>query len=249
MTLRRLVEPLFQYLCRLNRAGRMGAITDYEATRRDLDELFEQMRKQSLQDPVLQQQYREMELPLFFFVDFMIAYSDLPFASQWRKDENRLAYSVGERGGDQKFLDLVDAALSPGSTASPEQLAIYYTCLGLGFSGQPPLSATELQQKMLQLSSRLRGVVDSDLQNRLVPESYYSDTTPYNRPPGGTFARIGIVLAGLILVLLAANVVLWRESVADFRRAILAVIDRGPAATAVEPPTEQATDETDETDN
>jgi len=232
MTLQQLSEPLFQYLCRLNHAGRLGATTDFGATRRDIDEIFEQMRRESLRDPVLAEHYKQMELPLVFFVDFSISYSGLPFASEWRKDENRLAYKRGERGGDEKFLDMLDAVLAPGSHAPVEHLAIYYTCLGLGFTGQPPLSAAELQQKMLQLASRLRGSVDADIQNRMAPDAYFTDTTAYAKPPGGTFVRLAIVLVGLVVVLLIANIVLWRDSVGELRRSVQKVIERGPSSPA-----------------
>jgi type VI protein secretion system component VasF len=230
MTLQQLVEPLFQYLCRLNRAHRAGAAADRDLTRRELTELFEQMRRQAARDPVLQESFRQMELPLLFFVDFTIAYSGLPFARDWRRDENRLAYSVGERGGDEKFLDLLDKALKPGSNVSPEQIAVYYTCMGLGFTGQPPLSGPELQMKMLQLAGRLRGSMDADVHSRVAPDAYHADTAPYARPPGSAFLKLAMLLVGLVLVLLVANIVLWRDSVRDLRDCILRVSEHAPQA-------------------
>ncbi len=233
MTLPQLVEPLFQYVCRLNRAHRAGAVTDGDLTRRELTDLFEQLRRQAARDPALQQSFREMELPLLFFVDFVIAYSDLPFAGQWRRDENRLAYARGERGGDEKFLELLDAALKPNSGATAEQLAVYYTCLGLGFTGQPPLTGPELQMRMLQLAGRLRGTLDADVHTRITPDAYYADTAPYARPPGSAFLKLALVLVGLVAVLLAANIVLWRESVRGLRECVLTTREqaaRGGAA-------------------
>jgi type VI protein secretion system component VasF len=168
-----------------------------------------------------------MELPLLFFVDFTIAYSELPFAAEWRRDENRLAYSVGERGGDEKFLDLLDKALKPGSNTSPEQIAVYYTCMGLGFTGQPPLAAPELQMKMLQLAGRLRGSLDADAHTRLTPDAYYADTAAYARPPGGAFLKLALVLVGLVVVLLVANIMLWRDSVRDLKECIQTVKEHG----------------------
>jgi len=232
MTLLKLVEPLFQYLCRLNRAERLGGVTDRDLTRRELTDLFEQMRSQAARDPALQENFRQIELPLLFFVDFTIAYGGFPFAADWRKDENRLAYGVGERGGDEKFLDLLEKALKPGSNVPPEQIAVYYTCLGLGFTGQPPLSPAELQMKMLQLAGRLRGSIDADVHNRIAPDAYYADTTAYARPPGSAFLKLAIVLIGLVVVLMVANVVLWRDSVKDLRECILTVKEHGRKADA-----------------
>jgi len=235
MTLQQLVEPLLQYLCRLNRAHRAGAVTDRDLTRRELTELFEQMRRQAAREPVLQESYRGVELPLLFFVDFTIAYSALPFAADWRRDENRLAYSAGERGGDEKFLDLLDQALKPGSSATPEQLGVYYTCLGLGFTGQPPLSGPELQMKMLQLAGRLRGSMDADAHTRIAQDAYYVDTAPYARPPGSAFLKLALVLIGIVVVLAIANVVLWRDSVRDLKECILSVKEHAPGAGAEGP--------------
>lgn len=234
MTLLQLVEPLFQYVCRLNRGHRLGAATNRDLTRRELLDLFEHMRAQAARDPALQENFRQVELPLLFFVDFMIAYGDYPFAAEWRKDENRLAYGVGERGGDEKFLDLLEKALKPGSNVPPEQLAIYYVCLGLGFTGQPPLAGPELQMKMLQLAGRLRGSIDADVHNRIAPDAYHTDTAPYARPPGSAFLKLAVVLVGLVLVLMVANVVLWRDSVRELRDCILTVKEHGLDASAAE---------------
>src|SRR5215217_4974568 len=117
MTLLQLTEPLFQYVCRLNRFARRGAgpkatgdtvfltrggaktepstITrganlEYDVARSEIKAIFEDMMAKASTEIRLSQQARKVELPLIFFVDAMISESSLPFAMEW--NNNRLAY-------------------------------------------------------------------------------------------------------------------------------------------------------------
>src|SRR5260221_7722883 len=114
MTLLQLTEPLFQYMCRLNRLARRsaspktgssdtsfialsreaaqtaaplvparGANLDYAVARSEIKALFEDMMAKASSDVRLSQQARKVELPLIFFVDSMIAESNLSFAAEW----------------------------------------------------------------------------------------------------------------------------------------------------------------------
>src|SRR5207249_3023762 len=102
----------------------------------------------------LASQLKKVELPLTFFVDSLIAESSLPFAAQW--NQNRLAYDRNELAGDEKFFDLLDEDLKDQSEEASERLAVFYVCLGLGFSGiyfrQPEL----LRKNMLTIAPRIR---------------------------------------------------------------------------------------------
>src|SRR5215217_88696 len=99
MNLLELTEPLFQYICRINRAGRNNASLDYVQVRSDVEGLFEEMRMRAGGDFKLTKQYEEVELPLIFFVDSMITESNLRCAREW--DKNRLAYQRKELAGDE----------------------------------------------------------------------------------------------------------------------------------------------------
>ncbi len=51
MNLLELSEPLFQYVCILNRAGRKGGNLDYNVVRSKIKSLLEDLRNRSLTDP------------------------------------------------------------------------------------------------------------------------------------------------------------------------------------------------------
>ena len=134
ISLLELTEPLFQYICRLNRIGRRGPLSksgdtttflartaagattparasslDEVVARSEIKALLEDMMSKAATDLRLSHQARKIELPLIFFVDSMISESTLPFASQW--NQNRLAYERQELAGDEKFFDLLDETL------------------------------------------------------------------------------------------------------------------------------------------
>ena len=86
MTLLELCDPLFQYICRLNRAGRKGGHVEFTTVRSEVIGLFDELRNRSATDFKLASQFKAMEMPLIFFVDSLIAESKLPCARQWTKE-------------------------------------------------------------------------------------------------------------------------------------------------------------------
>ena len=157
VTLLDLTEPLFQYVCRLNRIGRRraagntgettmftagssaaaptgpGMALDEVAVRSEIKALLEEFLAKASADFRLGQQARKVELPLIFFIDSVLSESALPFAAQW--NQNRLAYERQELAGDEKFFDLLDETMKESGEDAAERLAIFYTCIGLGFTG------------------------------------------------------------------------------------------------------------------
>ena len=157
MNLLELTEPIFQYVCRLNRLARKSgggktgetsfiakspgqtptaprvASLEYAVVRSEVKAMFEDFLTRSNSDMRLNVQARKVELPLLFFVDSMISDSALPFAAQW--NQNRLAYERNELAGDEKFFDLLEETMKDSSEDASERLAVFYNCVGLGFSG------------------------------------------------------------------------------------------------------------------
>src|SRR5215211_573209 len=111
-SLAELVEPLFLYVCRLNRIGRSGQIathtsapfaahsSSFEQTRTEIGRILTAMRDDAAGDVALARQFDQIEMPLVFFVDSIIAESQLPYRDRWH--ENRLAAERGELAGDDK---------------------------------------------------------------------------------------------------------------------------------------------------
>src|SRR5579863_490666 len=174
-TLPDLCEPLFQYMCRLNRMGRKNAPLVGSAVRAEIKGLFEEMRQGAARTSGLSAKFQAVELPLLFFVDSMIADGNLSLSAEWNKD--RLAYERNELAGDEKFFDLLDATLTDKSGEASERLVIYYTFLGLGFTGWYATQPEFLRKKMIEVAPRLRERMETDATARLCADAYANVNT------------------------------------------------------------------------
>ena len=209
MTLLELCEPLFQYVCFFNRAARAGARHDLQRVRSEVKSILADMRDKSNTDAALAANFQQIELPLLCFVDSMVRSSPSAAGQRW----SDLAAERGEESGDEEFFDLLDDALADPSQAAEARLAVFYTCMGLGFAGWYAGQPDYLRKKMLDCSTRLRHFIDADAAARLCPETYENvNTANLVQPPGVRLAGIGIALIGLIVVLLVVNAYLYRET-------------------------------------
>ena len=211
MNLLEYTEPLFQYVCILNRAGRKGGNLDYNTVRSKVKVLFEDLRAQATSDPRLNPQYKKVEQPLIFFVDSMICDSKLPFAAKWNQE--RLAYSFNELAGDEKFFDLFDETLKEQGDDATERLSVYYTCIGLGFTGWYSGQPEYLRKKMLEVAPRIRGMIESDTTVRVCPEAYQNvDSRDLVEPPSSKMIVILIIFLVFMLTTVACNIVLFQQA-------------------------------------
>ena len=236
MTLLELTEPLFQYVCRLSRSGRKGGSFEPSRVRSEIDAHFEDMKSKARADGNLTSQFDRIEMPLVFFVDFMIKESSLSFARQWQE----MAYEHNELAGDEKFFDLLDETLADPSQAATERLAVYYTCMGLGFSGWYTGQPEYLRKKMLEVSARIRHLMDVDEASRICPEAYENvDTSDLVQPPGGKLIGIAVALIGMILVLVVGNLYLFKWASRDLTNALDTINQREQTALQAEPLTSE----------
>lgn len=221
MRLHDVCEPLFQYVCRLNRSARKGVGLEPNLVRSDIQALFSEMRSRATQEPGLADQLSRVELALIYFVDFMIKESRLSFAGQWRE----LAHDQGKMAGDEEFFDLLDETLKDPSEAATERLVVYYSCLGLGFTGFYTGQPEYLRKKMMEIQARIRGVVDSDAAGRVCPEAYeHVDTRPLNMPPLRNLTGMVVVLLAVMVAVLVTNWVLYAQAVGELDDALTDII-------------------------
>ena len=203
MKLLELCEPIFQYVCLLNRSARRGANYSMQQVHAEIKNRFEQIKSQANTDPTLAGQYEQVERVLVFFVDFMVKESNLSFANDWQELAGEL---WGEMAGDEKFFDLLEETYVDKSKAASERLAVFYTCLGLGFTGFYTGQPEYLRQAIMQCASRIGNMMDADENARICPEAYENvDTSNLVEPPSRKLLGIGIALVGLIIVLSIAN--------------------------------------------
>jgi type VI protein secretion system component VasF len=253
MTLLDLTEPLFQYICRLNRLARRapgakagdtsfltkaaaatpvpgrGAALDEVVARSEIKALLEDMMSRAAADARLAQQARKIELPLTFFIDSMISESSLPFASHW--NQNRLAYERQELAGDEKFFDLLDETLKESGEDAAERLAVFYVCIGLGFTGIYFKQPEFLRKTMLGIAPRIRHLVENDYAARICPETYQGvDTRNLVEPPSSRMVLVGMVFACFTLAVLISYVVMYRQSSKNLNSSIDEVLQNDAAA-------------------
>lgn len=225
MTILELCEPLFQYVCMLNRIARNagGDSMEYHTLRPVIDSIFEGMGDAGRADPVLGQQYARMRLPLVFFVDSILSESALALAPTWNK--NRIAYEQEELAGDEKFFDLLDQTLEETGPEVDERLAVYYTMLGLGFTGWYAGQSEYLRAKMNVLAARIKRQVQPDARARLCPEAYeHLDTRNLVQPPGIKLAVVAIVFAGVLLGTLLLNGYLFHAASRGLDRSLTEIL-------------------------
>jgi type VI secretion system protein ImpK len=210
MTIIELCEPLFKKVCLLNRFGRKGgAVSYYDKLRLEIEELFKELERVAAGDPLLKAQWQKVEFPLTFFVDSMIAESQLPDAAQWH--QHRLAYERKELAGDEKFFDFLDETLSDPSPEATERLQVFYTCIGVGFTGWYASQPEYLRGKMLDISQRIRSAMETNRSARICPEAYeHLDTRDLIQPP--MLGGIAVIFVGLCLIVLTVEIYLFRAS-------------------------------------
>ncbi|MDR2673679.1 MAG: DotU family type IV/VI secretion system protein [Opitutaceae bacterium] len=214
-----LCEPLFQEICRLNRLGRKAPSGEFAITAAEIKAIFAKMAELAKTDARLLQNYEKVELALIFFVDSMISDSRLPYANEW--NNNRLAYERNELAGDEKFFDLLDETLDDNRDDAAERLVIFYTCLGLGFTGWYQGQTEHLRKKMKEIQPRIRAFLDTDETGLICPESYrHTNTANLPLPMGSVLAPMLITAACLIIMVIAANIVLFKTSSSELNDAI-----------------------------
>lgn len=224
MTLRQLCEPLFLYICTLNRSARKGGAVEHRSVRAEIESLLGALDKKAASDPALARQYNQVSNALVFFVDSIIGQSRLPFASEWRRD--RLAHKLGgvdpgDPAGDGKFFDILDETLRDRSDAATERLAVLYTCMGLGFAGSLAGDPAALRGKMAECAMRLRKLMDVDDTVRMCPQAYASlDDRDFVAPAAPRFGAVAIVLVVLLLLVFTVKLFVFGSTTKELDEAL-----------------------------
>ena len=223
MKLLELYEDLFQYICRLNRAAKTPAHPEYARVRSEVKDLLAQAVRNAASDVRLLNQAKSLELPMIFFVDYLVCSSRLKFATQWA--ENRLAKERNELAGDERFFDLLEADLKDTSEEAAERLAVYYVCLGLGFMGMYQTQPEQIRRYMEQIFPRVRQWIDADPSTKISEEAYkYTDTRVLTEPPGNKIILVAIAFVFVSLSVLAIYYALYAKAVGDLSTAVKKIV-------------------------
>jgi type IV/VI secretion system ImpK/VasF family protein len=207
-TLLDLCEPLFQYICRLNRSARKGGNYELAQVQSEVRSFLAEARGKAL-SANLSEQWEKIELVLMFFCDFMIKESALSWAREWKE----IAFERHEMAGDEKFFDLLEETLKDKSPSANDRLAVFYACMGLGFTGWYTGQPEYLRRKMQEIAARLQAAGMFAETEKICPDAYEKvDTRDLVEPPGTKLIGIAIALIGLLIVLFFAYAYLYRDS-------------------------------------
>jgi type IV/VI secretion system ImpK/VasF family protein len=226
MRLLELYEGLFQYVCRLNRAAKAQAHPEHARVRAEVKALFEEINRNAATDVALLNQVKKLELPLIFFVDDLISTGRLKFASQWAA--NRLATERNELAGAERFfVDFLDRDLTdPGSEAA-ERLAVYYSCLGLGFTGMYQGQPDQLRRYIEQIYPRIRQWMDSDPRAKISAAAYqHTNTQVLTEPPSNKIIFVAVLFLFLSLCVLVVYYGLYYHASDNLTRSVKEIINQ-----------------------
>ncbi len=173
MKLLNIIEPIFIYICDFNRIVRSGSRPMLNKVQADIKELRDNANIAVAADSSLRDSYDKIELPLVFFIDYMIEQAGF---REW--EENRIAVNeFGRRAGNDEFFDYLTNAEGETGDPADERLAFYYTCLGLGFLGMYEDVPDEVQKIMTRLEPRVRPYIDRQLSAKITPDNYKHTNT------------------------------------------------------------------------
>jgi type IV/VI secretion system ImpK/VasF family protein len=122
-------QPVFSCIADYWQLAEMGGGSDMEAFRKDILGCLAEAEERSRQNPELEAQFRQVQMPVVFFIDYMVKEGKFTFRDEWRE----LARNFNELSGDEKFFDLLQQTLSSPSGENAAEL--FYIMLGMGFKG------------------------------------------------------------------------------------------------------------------
>jgi type IV/VI secretion system ImpK/VasF family protein len=233
-------EPVFLYICHLRKLEDKGRTPSVDRIRRDVQRTLEDVRAEAQaaerKDPRVGKRFRAIEDPLVFYVDFMVKETNDDLAVEWKD----LAYEKNALAGEERFFEMLDETLNDNSEDADAQLAVYYVCMGLGFSGiymdQPEL----IQRKMEQCANRLRGQLDQDYARKIISDNeLHINRANLIQPPGRSVMFMAVLLGAMIVALFFGNVYLFRQGTQDLGQSLDRITQgtppAGPAASRAAP--------------
>jgi type IV/VI secretion system ImpK/VasF family protein len=225
MKLLQLYESLFQYVCRLNRSAKTEAQPDYARVRSEVNSLLADIQRGAAADVRLANQVKQLELPMIFFVDNLICTSPLKFATQWA--QHRLANERNELAGDERFFDFLQSDLADPGEEAKERLAVYYTCMCLGFNGMYQAQPDQIRRYVEQIFPRISEWLDRDPRTKISEEAYrYTDTRFLTEPPSNKIILVVILFLFFSLSVMTVYYGLYIKAASDLTKSVEKIVSQ-----------------------
>lgn len=217
-------EPIFQYVCSINRAARRTPQPTLDQVRYELKAKFDRQAAQAKADDYrLGDQFERVRLPLFYFADEIIANSGLPFADKWRISS--LAKDEGLVGGGDHFFALLEETLDEMGNDAGERLGVFLVCLGLGFTGSYINRPEELQKLIYRVAIRVPPeFMDGELKSQIVPDREHCvNTDNLTEPPTKSILTMVLLLLALSATVFVLNVAVLKRTIGELKSSIVYV--------------------------
>ena len=213
-----LCEPLFLFVCKLNRSKRKGGPSfDPAQLRAEVDKILRGMIQRSTTERDLPKQFNLLKPALLAFVDGMAAQA-LP--GKWQN------MAAAEQSGDDFFFKQLDQTLADSTPAARQRLAVFYACLGLGFGEWKVDDARWLADKINQVAGHIQEFTDLDEKRKLCAAAYENiDTRVLEAPLGQRLTSLGVLMAGLLVIAFLANAMVYNQKTRDLNDMMKAVVD------------------------
>lgn len=225
-----LAEPLFQYVCRLNRGGKQNVMVDYAQARAEIENLLRKIADDSQSDVVLARLNSKLEMVLVYYVDSIIIQNKrLPFSEEWSR--NRIADLRGYRAGDEDLFVMLDRSLQDTSEDAAEMLYLFYTCLCLGFEGMHAGQPQVITGYVERIWPRIRHLIDNNPGARICQEAYLVDHTDLSDGlKGGRAGWIVVLFVFLSLSILIVYFSLYASATDSMGASLTTIEQQSPAS-------------------
>ena len=136
--------------------------------------------------------------------------------------------------GDAYFFDpALKTTLNETGAAADERLAVFYTCMGLGFMGAYEDRPAEVKNRMKEIAGRIRMMMDSEESGRVCPEAYEAtNRSDLTEPPLRPLTPLAVALVGMLIVFFVANIYLYRSASKDLRESLDQIVVQSDGALA-----------------
>lgn len=200
-------EPFFLEVCAILRSPYSGVSAEPWPVRDRLKKQLDALLEQSSKIPGLDREYTRIEWVLAVFADIVILDSTLPFAKLWT-NQVQLASDprINIKTGRATFFEELGKTLS-GMPVDTERLAIFQTCLGLGFGGIYRDDPAKLRAYSEQILQRLESPAKRGNADLICPEAYeHTQTKKLFEPVMEKLLAIAIVCGAVLLAIPVAYI-------------------------------------------
>jgi type VI protein secretion system component VasF len=108
-----------------------------------------------------------------------------------------------------------------------ERLAVYYVCLGLGFTGMYVTQPETIRRYMERAFPRIRQWIDADPRTKVSEEAYrYTDTRVLTEPPSKKIILVALLFLFFSLSVLTVCYGLYALAVSDLGKSVEIILSK-----------------------